>query len=510
MIKLTGPSDLNSLSLGKLCSFVQKALNLNILIYYKTLLIRNNQFDNSSQNASNEAKNAKKISTLKDQILTLLVENKVGLSLAQIPLLLKNKFKKSYNIQSLGFPKLKNLLATMDEVDLEKTQGNLLKAVLKTHIRKNSEKPLEEVSKNNLGGKKFLTLRTNPLDHKLNNLHYSSNMHGNFFQSQEPTSHPVKGCRTVSTLEDYILKIQSTILDILRSNIFGIEVEKLKNELDRWAGVEFNYRIAGAESFQEFLINNLGDYLDIEIKKSLRSAKASGPLIHIVYPKNYKLPQPPKHFFMEEDRNDRFNDEFSNLSPNSLHHYLHSPDASFINCVKPLLNSKYPNIDASNFKSSQSFNIGKSADCPPGGLLETLSQQGSSTGGELPSSCKSTLSQHQYSHFGKFKAAKGAKATPHDFKLGSQLLKAKDHYRHGKQRTAPQTEIDWISNCQDVDRFAGQVSFENEGLHLTRPADYSASKKQDQGLAAKPTDVAEDLSDAQSQKVLDRLLADEE
>lgn len=508
MIKLTGPNELSSLSLGKLCSFVQKALNLNILIYYKTLLIRNNQFDNTSLNASSEAKNAKKISILKEQILSLLRENKGGLSLAQIPLLLKNKFKKSYNIQSLGFPKLKNLLATMDEVDLEKTQGNLLKALLKTHIRKNSEKPLEEVSKNNLGGKKFLTLRTNPLDHKLSNLHYTSNMHGNFFDSQEPTTHHVKACRTVSTLEDYILKIQSTILDILRCNIFGIEVEKLKNELDRWVGVEFNYRIAGAESFQEFLINNLGDYLDIEIKKSLRSAKATGPLIHIVYPKNYKLPQQPKHIFTEEEEN-RFNDDFSNVSPNSFHHYMPSPDASFINCVKPLFSSKYQGIEPPAFKASQSFTAGRSPNCQEKVMLDTLSQQACSTGGELATSCKSTLSQHQYSHFGKLKANKGQKPAGHEFKLGAQLMKGKDHFRHGKQRTAPQTEINWPSELQEAGRFAGQVSFENEGLHLSQPADYLSQKKADLS-PNKLAEDAEDLSDAQSQKVLERLLADEE
>ena len=146
MIKLTCPNDLQPLSLGRLCSFVQKALNQNLLIYYKTLLIRNNQFDNGNSQASSEAKNCKKVELLKEQILNILKENKNGLSLAQIPLLLKNKYKKTYNIQSLGFPKLKNLLVTMDEIDLEKTQGNLLKAVIKSHGRKNSEKPFEEIS----------------------------------------------------------------------------------------------------------------------------------------------------------------------------------------------------------------------------------------------------------------------------------------------------------------------------------------------------------------------------
>lgn len=508
MIKLTGPEDLSSLSLGKLCSFVQKALNLNILIYYKTLLIRNNQFDSLSQNASSEAKNAKKISTLKEQILLLLRENKGGLSLAQIPLLLKNKYKKSYNIQSLGFPKLKNLLATMEEVDLEKTQGNLLKAVLKTHNRKNSEKPLEEAQKTNLGGKKFLTLRNNPLEHRLNNMHYSSHMHGNFFESQEPTHHS-KGYRTVSTLEDYILKIQSYILDILRHNIFGIEVEKLKNELDRWLGVEFNYRIAGAQSFQEFLINCLGDYLDIEIKKSLRSAKASGPLIHIVYPKNYKLPQQPKQCFTPEDEeNNKFYDDFSNVSPSSLQQYMQSPDASFVNCFKPLAPQKDHGLDTENFKLSQSFNVGRSAEGRTSHNPDSLSQQGGSTQGDNALSVKSTTGQNQYSHFGKLKVLKGAKIGSHctDFKHGGLTPKSKDMAKFSKIRT---DRAEWQAQTGEDGKLDGPLSFEMDG-HGLQQADILAGKPGDYNLTSKSTQHNEDVSDAQSQKFLDLLLKDEE
>lgn len=64
----------------------------------------------------------------------MLNSHRSGLSLAQIPILLKKNFSKSYNIQKLGFSKLKNLLVTMEEVVLERTQGNLLKAVLATKL----------------------------------------------------------------------------------------------------------------------------------------------------------------------------------------------------------------------------------------------------------------------------------------------------------------------------------------------------------------------------------------
>lgn len=413
MIKLTGPPELQPLSLGKLSSFVQKALNQNILIYYKTLLIKNNQFDAGNSNASQEAKNGKRVETIKEQILALLKENKNGLSLAQIPLMLKNKYKKTYNIQSLGFPKLKNLLVTMDEVDLEKTQGNLLKAVLKSHVRKNSEKQLEEQPQkpNNLGGKKFLTLKSRPLDHRLTSMpYYIGQSPAGFSQDSAP---PTKSYRTLSNVGDYILKVQMMLLEILQLNPFGIEVTKLNSELDkRLGGTGFQCAVAQVDTFQEFLITHLGDYLDIEVKKSLRSSKVAGPLSHIVYPKNYKPPNPPKaHFFQEEHTQDPHkHDALSNLSPPSYAHHLQSPDASFINNLKPFMSEKGEGMEADvddgdSFPLSYSFQRhGRSVQGDDRGVSDNLSQIAHST--ELPvtnpaNTHKVTRQTNQYTHFGK-------------------------------------------------------------------------------------------------------------
>lgn len=413
MIKLTGPPELQPLSLGKLCSFVQKALNQNILIYYKTLLIKNNQFDAANSNASQEAKNGKRVETIKEQIISLLKENKNGLSLAQIPLMLKNKYKKTYNIQSLGFPKLKNLLVTMDEVDLEKTQGNLLKAVLKSHVRKNSEKQLEEQPQkpNNLGGKKFLTLRSRPLDHRLTSMpYYMGQPPQGLSQDSAP---PTKSYRTLSNVGDYILKVQTMILEILQLNPFGIEVTKLNSELDkRLGGTGFQCAIAQVDTFQEFLITHLGDYLDIEVKKSLRSSKVTGPLSHIVYPKNYKPPNPPKaHFFNEEAAQELMKqDAYSNMSPPSHFHHLQSPDASFVNNLKPFMSEKGEGMDGDaddgdSFPLSYSFQRhGRSVQGDDRGVPDNLSQNAHSTELPLtnaPNPHKVARQANQYTHFGK-------------------------------------------------------------------------------------------------------------
>ena len=186
MIKLRGPPELKNLSLGKLCSFVQHALTKNILIYYKTLLIKNNQYQNEQEQNIADDGNKQKIEELKSQIISLLQSHRSGLSLAQIPILLKKNFSKSYNIQKLGFSKLKNLLVTMEEIILERAQGNLLKAILRANTQSLTEKIDKSLTssqvgktkhlKTKLANMKFHTMKNNPLDARLNDA-YMSNVH---------------------------------------------------------------------------------------------------------------------------------------------------------------------------------------------------------------------------------------------------------------------------------------------------------------------------------------------
>lgn len=345
MIKLRGPVELKDLSLGKLCAFVQHALNSNLLIYYKTLLIKNNQYNSKETSQKLEAKNKKKIDEVKQNIVELLKNHRTGLSLAQIPILLKKKFNKTYNIQSLGFPKLKNLLADMEEITLERAHGNFLKATLKTHIRNTSDKGLLDAKKSKLAGMRFHTLKNNPLDLKLNSAFYG-NISQLLLSEGNTISPPMRVYRTVSTLEDYIIKVQSIIVEILRENLYGIEVEKLEKGLNSRLGSDFDSRICKVDSFQEFLVSYLDDYLDIELKKSLRPKK-NKPLTYIVYPKNYKIPFPAKlssHHFKKPSKKkapvpqeakkpekklglfDNFDQNLSNFSRNSFNQFPISQD----------------------------------------------------------------------------------------------------------------------------------------------------------------------------------------
>jgi hypothetical protein len=52
---------------------------------------------------------------VKQALIDILTENKSGMSLAQLPLYLRRKLPFSLDLNELGFPKLKDLILSMNE-----------------------------------------------------------------------------------------------------------------------------------------------------------------------------------------------------------------------------------------------------------------------------------------------------------------------------------------------------------------------------------------------------------
>lgn len=97
---------------------------------------------------------------LKENIIKVLEQNITGLPLAQIPIALRKNYKKTYNLQALGFPKLKNLLNSMDEVALENTLDNNVEAKLKKNTKKiddnNLQNPINNPKTKQMGINEFI------------------------------------------------------------------------------------------------------------------------------------------------------------------------------------------------------------------------------------------------------------------------------------------------------------------------------------------------------------------
>ena len=115
--------------------YVQEAINKGIIRYHKTLLVSNSENNNSVCSTANgiitnvhqlaQFQKDLKIMALQVGLIEMFLESQPNtpISMAQIPLNLKSKIFFDYNLVELGFPKLKNLLATLnDKLILESTK----------------------------------------------------------------------------------------------------------------------------------------------------------------------------------------------------------------------------------------------------------------------------------------------------------------------------------------------------------------------------------------------------
>lgn len=270
-LKSCGPESLQRLSIGRLTLLVQEAINKGHLKYEKTLLVKNNP-NAGILIALNEgsyvntildpvlAKKAKLVRRIKDIILGIISESQEGVSLAQIPLLLRRKLGFSVNFQELGFPKLKNFIMTAmsDQVKIESSGANHSFAVL----REPAKKPKFE---------------TKPFHKQF------PGVAATLLKPTEVKSAEIQSAnRPTNYIDEYLRKVKANLEAILRSNRFGVSIVKLQNELSAKLGTEFNSRAFNCKNFYEFLLNYADDLVDIEIKKDMI----------IVYCKNFRFSTP--------------------------------------------------------------------------------------------------------------------------------------------------------------------------------------------------------------------------
>jgi len=118
---------------------VQKAISDDILRYQKTLLVWTESIERDSLSAmgSQEEVNKKKyeinqkLELVQKALIEILIANKDGVSLAQLPNHLKNKLKFQYVLSEFGFSKLKDLILSMsDRIKIENRGHNHPFAVL--------------------------------------------------------------------------------------------------------------------------------------------------------------------------------------------------------------------------------------------------------------------------------------------------------------------------------------------------------------------------------------------
>lgn len=302
MLKNCGPEKLKEISLGKILSFVSHALNKKILVHVKTFIVKNSTIPRKPSKETN-----KLIKEIQDRIISVIQDKaEKCVTLAQLPSLISNKFGKTYDLVELGFPKLKNFLETMKEyVELEEYHKNHIKVKLikerKNEINKllRNSKSIKSINSSlkyqpkkksgfvlSLKGKNYYqntqkregyrTLKPNAFDEKCK-------------QIDSRGLHFVEHKKSFSTFQDYLQDIKFFVIKTLKKHNFGIEIQKLENSLSSYLGTKFNPKIFKVENFQEFLLNNFEDCLDIQLMKPLKSKRLKGKkkTTLMVYPSNY-------------------------------------------------------------------------------------------------------------------------------------------------------------------------------------------------------------------------------
>ena len=141
-LKFCGNQVLKNCSLGKLSYMVQLSIDEDLLRYQKTLLI----WTPISPKPVVNNQNSERLLIIQNKIIEVLKENREGMSLAQLPLYLKRKLTFPLVVTELGFAKLKDLLLTLPEIEIEQRGNNHPFAVyrVKRKIKENDIKKLIE------------------------------------------------------------------------------------------------------------------------------------------------------------------------------------------------------------------------------------------------------------------------------------------------------------------------------------------------------------------------------
>lgn len=329
MVKNCGTERLKHLSIGHLIALISLALHQQIIIHHKTLIIKN-----TKKKEENSLEREAIIRNVQRIIIEILTENnKKGVTLAQLPFFISRKMGKTFNFEELGFPKLKNFLVTLeDKILLEKSHNNHIKIFLKgcqpTDPSKhyfepgelNNESQEKCLSEKVLGGdytlgdKKQGSLKPNPFDVKTKKINQND-----FYDHK----------KSYSTYQQYFQSVEAELVTILNRYRCGIELSRLEKLLSTY---KYNYSFNSnrQEDFQDFLINNFDQYLQIIVSRK----KYQGKYVLIVYPRSFGFINNQTQRFNEYGFAQNFEEQQRNYGTHLLESSFSSSQTSSVNKKK--------------------------------------------------------------------------------------------------------------------------------------------------------------------------------
>ncbi|KAL4448784.1 hypothetical protein ABPG74_012873 [Tetrahymena malaccensis] len=338
-VKYCGPRELQELSLGRLSLFVQEAINTGIIRYHRTLLVKHayNE-ENSVLNESSSVFSLENsvhileksayglqrdvtVKHLQDALLEILQEYPKGVSLVQIPQYLKKKVYFQFNLQDLGFPKLKNFIQTMnDKVQIELAGTNNSYAILKCNTSKSkcapsylpesnmsdqscTSSPLSTNNQGNLAQINDQNAAINQINRQVfgftqsyggigqnnqqqyvnqQNQQYCQDFQNAILQTQNGSNseqNQKQAAIVIEKLNELLEKVKQNIEAILKQNPNGIHIKDLYSALSKSMGVNFQFGLFGSMDFLGFLTSYAESIIDIECKQNY----------YVIYQKNHRF-----------------------------------------------------------------------------------------------------------------------------------------------------------------------------------------------------------------------------
>ncbi|OMJ93268.1 hypothetical protein SteCoe_3850 [Stentor coeruleus] len=111
-LKVFAETPLKNSTLGKLSYMIQLAIDEDLLRYHKTLLVWVPVFDKKCKEDKLQLFSAKKL------VVEALAQCPEGISLAQLPTVIKEKLPANFDLSKLGFAKLKDLILEIPDIEL--------------------------------------------------------------------------------------------------------------------------------------------------------------------------------------------------------------------------------------------------------------------------------------------------------------------------------------------------------------------------------------------------------
>lgn len=284
-IKYFGFQQLRLFSIGKILALIDKTIKFNIIRYSKTFIFKNDDFNFSDEDPDQLIDKEKLFDRFKVRLMTVLHENNGQIMIAQAKELIEKSEEIMINeFERFGFNKLKNIIEEFEEDFriIEVKKGTFI-ITNKSSEFKLVNKRIEQIangvetrSQKKNKKKKQKKLAGNSPAHVNDSCNNSlkDTVENNVTQKIELLTVP----------SDILYKVKVNIFRILNSAQTGLEPQEIYELLQQKFNMEFDAVLFGYKSFYSFLIAELKDLVEIEIKYLENEENK-----HLIYLKNKKF-----------------------------------------------------------------------------------------------------------------------------------------------------------------------------------------------------------------------------